>query len=225
MSQSWKWRVINRVGVTQLSTIKIKDNYNCKPCVQPCLRKGLNKILWALYTSIFYKHVKRSNILDMRGAFSLAWRHWGSGSQAVGQGHLTNERQNWRSQFHSCSSSSIPFTNSQRLNLRNTPRTSLVVQWVRSGLPLQGTRFPHLVWGDSKRHRATNPKRCSSWSPCAWEPMLHNRGSHGEEEPGHRNQEKPMGNSEDPVQPKINKLVKIHLNPDHSWSHYFCFHS
>lgn len=53
--------------------------------------------------------------------------------------------------------------------------------------------------------------------------MLHNRGSHGEEEPehcnqeepGHRNQEKPMGNSGDPVQPKINKLVKIHLNPDH----------
>ena len=58
------------------------------------------------------------------------------------QGHLTNERQGGRSPFHSRSSSHIPFTNSQQLKLRNTSRTSLVVQWLRSGLPLQGTRLP-----------------------------------------------------------------------------------
>lgn len=52
-----------------------KTYYNCEPCVQPWLRKGLNKILCALYTNIFYEHVKHSNILDMKGFLPHEGKH------------------------------------------------------------------------------------------------------------------------------------------------------
>ena len=35
--------------------------------------------------------------------------------------------------------------------------TSLVVQWLRTCLPVQGTQFQSLLWEDSTCHRATEP--------------------------------------------------------------------
>ena len=37
--------------------------------------------------------------------------------------------------------------------------TSLVAQWLRIHLPMQGTRVQSLVWEDSTCHRATKPMR------------------------------------------------------------------
>ena len=38
-------------------------------------------------------------------------------------------------------------------------RTSLVAQWLRIRLPMQGTRVETLVWEDPTRHGATKPVR------------------------------------------------------------------
>ena len=45
----------------------------------------------------------------------------------------------------------------QIFSIKTTPRTSLVVQWIRICLPMQGTRLRSLVQEDSICHRATNP--------------------------------------------------------------------
>ena len=45
--------------------------------------------------------------------------------------------------------------------------TSLVVQWVRICLPVQGTRVRALVWEDPTCCGATKPVRHNHWSPCA----------------------------------------------------------
>ena len=51
-------------------------------------------------------------------------------------------------------------------------RTSLVVQWFRIHLPVQGIRVPSLVWEASTCHRATEPmccnyRSCAPQSPCS----------------------------------------------------------
>ena len=45
--------------------------------------------------------------------------------------------------------------------------TSLVVQWLRILLPVQGTRVQSLVWEDPTCHGATKPVRHNYWSPRA----------------------------------------------------------
>ena len=56
--------------------------------------------------------------------------------------------------------------------------TSLVVQWQRSHLSMQGTQVQSLAWGDSTCCRATEHACHNSWSPCALEPVLCNKISH-----------------------------------------------
>ena len=76
---------------------------------------------------------------------------------------------------------------------------SLVVQWLRIHLPLQGTRVRALVWEDPTCHRAAKPM-CHNYrtlcsrahepqllKPACLEPMLHNKRSHHNEKPAHRN--------------------------------------
>ena len=46
--------------------------------------------------------------------------------------------------------------------------TSLVVQWMRICLPLQGTRVWFLVWEDPTCRGATEPVSCNCWNPCTW---------------------------------------------------------
>ena len=54
-----------------------------------------------------------------------------------------------------------------------TQGTSLVAQWLRIRLPMQGTWVRSLVWEDPTCHGATNPMRHNYWD-CALEPASHN---------------------------------------------------
>jgi len=42
-------------------------------------------------------------------------------------------------------------------------RASLVVQWLRISLAMQGAPVGSLVWEDPTRHKATKPEGCSYW--------------------------------------------------------------
>ena len=56
-------------------------------------------------------------------------------------------------------------------------RASLVVQWLRIRLPMQGTRARALVQEDPTGLRATKPVRHNYWA-CALEPVSHNYWTH-----------------------------------------------
>ena len=66
--------------------------------------------------------------------------------------------------------------------------TSLVAQWIRIHLPMQGTRVPYLVREDPTCRRATKPVHHNYWAqtpqllkPTSLEPVLHNeKPLHGE---------------------------------------------
>ena len=49
---------------------------------------------------------------------------------------------------------------------KDRKETSLVVQWLRIRLPMQGTQVESLVWEDSTCHRATKPV-CHDYRACA----------------------------------------------------------
>ena len=84
--------------------------------------------------------------------------------------------------------------------------TSLVVQWLRIRLPMQGTRVRALVREDPTCRGAAKPVRHRYWActlepashnywarkpqllkPTCLEPVLCNKRSHGNEKPAHRN--------------------------------------
>ena len=86
--------------------------------------------------------------------------------------------------------------------------TSLVAQWLRIHLPMQGTRVRALVWEDPTCHGAMKPVRHDYWAytlepmshnywvhmpqllkPAHLEPVLRNKRSHLNEEPTHCNEE------------------------------------
>ena len=104
--------------------------------------------------------------------------------------------------------------------------TSLVVQWLRIHLPMQGTWVRSLVQEDSTCHGATKPvPQLLSLSSRAWEPqplkpgslepMLCNKRSHCQEKPVQHGQsspcslqpEKGLCSDKDPVQPNISKTI------------------
>ena len=75
-------------------------------------------------------------------------------------------------------------------------RTSLVVQWLRSSLPMQRTRFLPLVQEDSTFHRATTHMHhhrgahaLQLLKPRALASVLHSKSSHCNEKPEHSNEE------------------------------------
>ena len=68
--------------------------------------------------------------------------------------------------------------NKQNLRNKSNKRSarfgaSLVAQWLRIRLSMQGTRVRALVWEDPTCHGATKPVRHNYWA-CALEPMWHN---------------------------------------------------
>ena len=88
--------------------------------------------------------------------------------------------------------------------------TSLVAQWLRIRLPMQGTQVQALVQEDATCRGATKPVRHNYWAcalepkshsywahvaqllkPARLEPVLHNKGRDGSEKPAHCNEEKP----------------------------------
>ena len=68
-------------------------------------------------------------------------------------------------------------TETSSANLKNSWRTSLVVQWLRIRLPMQGTRVQALVREDPTCHGATKPVRHNYWA-CALEPASHKCWAH-----------------------------------------------
>ena len=74
--------------------------------------------------------------------------------------------------------------------------TSLVVQQIRIGLPIQGTQVYSPVQEGSMYRGATKPCTttaeavcCSYRSPHALEPIPCHKGSHSNEKPAHRKEE------------------------------------
>ena len=74
--------------------------------------------------------------------------------------------------------------------------TSLVAQWLRIRLPMQGTRVRSLVREDPTCCGATKPVCHNYWAcvlqllkPVCLEPVLRNKRSHRNEKPAHRNKE------------------------------------
>ena len=59
------------------------------------------------------------------------------------------------------------------LNKKKNSGASLVAQWLRTRLPMQGTRVRALVWEDPTCRGATKPVSHNYWT-CALEPVSHN---------------------------------------------------
>ena len=82
-------------------------------------------------------------------------------------------------------------------SLKNKPGTSsLVVQWIRIHLPMQGTQVRSLVREHSTCCGTSNPVCQNYWvpilqllKPACLEPMLHNRGNHHNEKLTHHYEE------------------------------------
>ena len=112
--------------------------------------------------------------------------------------------------------------------------TSLVAQWLRIHLPMQGTRVQSLVRKDPTCCGATKPVHHSYWAcplesvshnywahvpqllkPVCLEPVLCNKRSHHNGKPMHRNEEQPLHAATResprvatvPTQPKITKII------------------
>ena len=51
--------------------------------------------------------------------------------------------------------------------LKENGRTSLVIQWIKIRLPMQGTCVQPLVW-EGGCHRGIKTASHNCWSPCAW---------------------------------------------------------
>ena len=86
------------------------------------------------------------------------------------------------------------------LSLKNSfNRASLVAQWLRVHLPMQGTWVRALVREDPTCHGATKPAIHNYWArvpqllkPAHLEPVLGNKRSHRNGKPAHHNEEYPL---------------------------------
>ena len=98
----------------------------------------------------------------------------------------------------------------EMLKFKRLTRASLVAQWSRIHLPMQGTRVPALLREDPTCCRATKPMHHNYWTcalepashnywacmpqllkPACLEPVLRNKRSHRNEKPAHHNEEQP----------------------------------
>ena len=98
------------------------------------------------------------------------------------QSNLEKEKQSWRNQ--------APWLQSilQSYSNQNSMGASLVAQWLRIRLPMQGTRVQALVWEDPTCHGATKP---TTTEPAHLEPVLRNKRGCDSERPAHRDEEWP----------------------------------
>ena len=83
-----------------------------------------------------------------------------------------------------------------KLRVMGNTGTSLVAQWLRICLPVQGTRVRALVQEDPTCHGAPKPVRHNYWAsvpqllkPARLELVPRNKRSHRHEKPEHRNEE------------------------------------
>ena len=87
---------------------------------------------------------------------------WGAKNTQLGEENLYN-KQCWKNWIIICKRMELDpcFTPLTEIKLR----TSLLVQWIRIHLPMQGTRVKSLVWEDSTCHGATKPVSYNKKSP------------------------------------------------------------
>ena len=83
-----------------------------------------------------------------------------------------------------------------KYKLKSNIGTSLVEEWLRIHLPMQGTRVRALVREDPTCYKATKPVCHNYWArvlqllkPLRLEPVLHNKRSHRKEKPAHHKEE------------------------------------
>ena len=107
-------------------------------------------------------------------------------------------------------------TSSTSRRLKDSFWASLVAQWLRVCLPMQGTRVRALVWEDPTCHGATKPMSHNCWAcasgacapqrerPRQWVA----RAPRWRVAPTCCNWRKPSHRNEDLTQPKINKFKK-----------------
>ena len=132
--------------------------------------------------------------------------HW---PKQVLWSHLTSC--GWGSRVFTCAQKKREYSYMPRK--KESCGASLVAQWLRICLPMQGTRVRALVWEDPTCHGATKPM-CHNYWACASGACAPQQERPREWEactlrwrvaPACRNWRKPSHRNEDPTQPKINK--------------------
>ena len=133
------------------------------------------------------------------------WPHHGTSlTQNVVQ-RLKRMRQGWYTGVRKNVQDTV-LSKSSRKNKRYLLGTSLVAQWLKICLPMQGTQVGSLVREGLTCRGATKPVRHNYWAcalepasynywahvpqllkPTCLEPLLCNKGSHRNEKPTHRN--------------------------------------
>ena len=153
------------------------------------LRDEWIKKMWYIYIVEYYSAIKKvwnnaiSSNMDGPGDYHIKWSK------------SDRERQ-------------IPYDITYMWNLKCDTGTSLVAQWLRICLPIQGTQVQSLVREDPTCHGATKPVCRNYWAcalepashnywacvlqllkPACLEPVLCNKRSHWNEKPTHRKEE------------------------------------
>ena len=98
-------------------------------------------------------------------------------------------------------------------DLKTGNRTSLVAQWLRIRLPMQGTRVQALVWEDPTCCRATKPVH-HSYGACALQPTSHSYWAHVPQlKPALRNEEyPPLAANRESLRPAMKTQRSQNLN-------------
>ena len=105
-------------------------------------------------------------------------------------------RSNWQSENQKVPKLQMENSHPNKLRLIIYSWTSLVAQWLRIHLPMQGTRVWALVWEHPTCRGAAEPVCHNYWAhvpqllkPMRLEPVLHNKRSHCNDKPAHCNEE------------------------------------
>ena len=156
---------------------------------------------WLLPTPLWEQCFNVSLHENFSGEQLLCWRTSGtfnftkycnfalqSGRDSLYQRHMAWESSFPHVHWHGCCMSSKSIS----------VGTSLVAQWLRICLPMQGTWVQALVQEDPTCRGATKPVCHNYWAhtplllkPAHLEPMLHNKRSHRNEKPAYHNEEWP----------------------------------
>ena len=124
----------------------------------------------------------------------------------------------------------LPFKRTQNLAQNISVRTTLVVQWLRIRLPVQGAPAGSLAQEDPMCHGATKSLCHHYWCPCPRAsappqkkpPQREARALRGRAVPALCNVRKPSQSNEDPVQPKIKINWSTNLKNKSAYAHNTC---
>ena len=153
---------------------------NHTECCQNCRETHSSTSLFT-HINWYEKVLERPLVVHGKNCKHAHALFWNKTSGNLSQGNNPEERKSYKHRFLTHCLWYLKIRN-------NEIGTSLVVQWLRIRLPMQGTRVRALVREDPTCHGATKPVRYNYWA-CALEPMLRNKRSHRSEKPSHPNEE------------------------------------